>query len=108
MREALQGKNAAKDSKFALNLKSYLQRLAARLKEQAYNYHKEPPEEEATINDLRRELRAVYEDLRTADRGLLDVAPALLKSRQDQQRLGIAKAQLRAFLDDVYGDADLY
>ena len=93
---------------FAPELKDRLKELAIQLKEKAYNYHKEPPEDKGTISNLRRELGAVYEELRSADRGLLDVAHIILEDRYDQQRLGIAKAQLRSFLDDVYGDADAH
>jgi hypothetical protein len=107
-REALREKDATNDAEFAANLKNYLKKLANWLKEKAYNYHKEPPEEAGILNHLRRELQRVYEDLRSADRGLLDVAPTVLKDRYDQQRLGIAKAELRSFLDDVYGETDLY
>lgn len=92
----------------APKLKDGLRKLAVQFKVKADNIHRDPPEDEATINDLRRELRRVYDELKRADRELLDVAPIILEDRYDQRRLGIAKAQLRAFLNDVFGDADTH
>jgi hypothetical protein len=107
-RQALREKDATKDiAKFSRELKVHLDKLAMRLNEKAYDFHRVPPEEENTFNDLRNELRGVYDDLRNVQR-LLDIAAKVLKTRYDLQRIRTLNAELGSFLDDSYGDADLH
>ena len=107
-REALREADAANDAEFATKVKEHFEKLARRIKEQADNYHEEPPEEENTLKDLRRELHGVYEDLRSVVEKLFGLAFTVLKNPHDLRRAGNADALLKSFLDDVYGDADLY
>jgi hypothetical protein len=106
-REELQAKDV-KDAEFVPKLKDHLRKLAERLKDKADNYHKAPPEEEGTFVDLKGELQGVYDDLSGVVQRMLDLAGEVLESRSDLKRLGIARAQLKSFLDDVYGDAYSY